>query len=152
VKRTLVAFFVLLLVSPVHADLKHRVLRGDVVVRNNGGDLYNLVVLVDAYSRSRKRDGNVDYVIGIRSDASYGLVHERLRGALVTVDGNQVTIQSSTDERVLILTMPGEAAPEWLDREVKMRTFTGHSLVASEGNFGAERSLGGRIDAGDPLD
>lgn len=152
-KRFLGVVGVLLVVSPLmQGELKHRRLRGDVVVRNNGGDLYNLVVLVDAQSRGRKRDGNIDYVFGIRSDASYGVVHERLRDAQVTIDGDRVTIRSSEDDRAFVLAKAGAATPEWLDAGARVRTFNGHSLVATEGKFGAERNLVDRLDAGDPMD
>ena len=160
-KRAILAALVVLSVSPVlQADLKQRVLRGEVVVKNNGGDLYNLVVLVDSFSRGRKRDGNVDHVFGIRSDESYGYVNERLRDAHVTVDGRRVTIYSPDDDRALVFAMSGEEDPEWLSPDTQTRTFTGHSMVGNEGDFGlaiTEPKKGGfsanlvdDIDVGDP--
>ncbi|HEX6101225.1 MAG TPA: hypothetical protein VF432_33220 [Thermoanaerobaculia bacterium] len=160
-KKTLLAVFILLLVAPVHGQLKHRTLRGEVMLRNNRGDLYNLVVLVDSYAAGKKRDGKVDHIFGIRSDEPFGIVSERIMDAQVTVEAGQVAVYSKADDRAFVLAVPGHEEVAWLAPATDVRTFLGHSMVANEGVFDAmlaEPRQGGltsnftqSTDPGDPM-
>ncbi|HEX6101223.1 MAG TPA: hypothetical protein VF432_33210 [Thermoanaerobaculia bacterium] len=135
-RQALLAVYVLLLVSSVHGQLKHRALRGEVVFRNNGTDLYNLVVFVDSFAAGQKRDGKVDHIFGLRSEEAYGVVSERLPEAQVTVEAGRVVIYSEIDHRAFVLAVPGYEQVDWLTSETGVRTFLGHSMVANEGAFG----------------
>lgn len=160
-RKALLAALSLLLVVPAFGELKHRMLRGEVVLRNNGGDLYNLVVLVDSFSRGQKRDGKVDHVFGIRSDESYGIVNERFVDAHVTVDAGRITIYSPVDDQAIVLAVPGEEQSDWLAPNTQLKTYVGHSMVANEGDFGLslapprkgelQTNFTQSTDPGDPL-